>query len=265
MITIDNTSYISKNWARRIFGVKPEFIVIHHWGGFGQKAENVAHYLATNNVPVSAHFVIDATHCYQLVDTMNQAWHAMSGNAKGIGIECRPEADSADIEAVAQLIAYLWGRYGYMPLRRHNEFTATACPGKWQALMGHLETRACHYWRQNPAGKKPIPNTAPIPLALRDLTGEEIEKIAWEVYRGQHGNGEARKAILGKNYNAIQARVNEIVYGKKQPPAQPVNNYIEILAQRVIRGDFGNGEARKRALGSNYAAVQARVNQILGG
>ena len=38
---------------------------------------------------------------------------------------------------------------------------------------------------------------------------------------------------------------------------------IDSLARRVIAGEFGNGEARKKALGSNYAAVQARVNKIL--
>lgn len=35
------------------------------------------------------------------------------------------------------------------------------------------------------------------------------------------------------------------------------------LAQAVIRGDYGNGEERRRRLGSFYDAVQARVNEIL--
>lgn len=38
---------------------------------------------------------------------------------------------------------------------------------------------------------------------------------------------------------------------------------VASLARRVINGDYGNGEERKRRLGSNYAAVQRRVNQIL--
>ena len=33
----------------------------------------------------------------------------------------------------------------------------------------------------------------------------------------------------------------------------------------MIRGDYGNGEERKRRLGSNYAAVQKRVNEKLAG
>lgn len=34
------------------------------------------------------------------------------------------------------------------------------------------------------------------------------------------------------------------------------------LARRVIAGEFGSGEARKAALGSRYAEVQARMNEI---
>lgn len=37
------------------------------------------------------------------------------------------------------------------------------------------------------------------------------------------------------------------------------------LAQRVIAGEFGNGDARKAALGSRYSEVQAEVNRILSG
>ena len=47
------------------------------------------------------------------------------------------------------------------------------------------------------------------------------------------------------------------------PAPAPVD--IEALARAVIRGDYGNGKDRKRRLGANYAAVQARVNAILRG
>ena len=38
---------------------------------------------------------------------------------------------------------------------------------------------------------------------------------------------------------------------------------IEQLARNVINGAYGYGEDRKKALGANYEAVQARVNEIL--
>lgn len=50
---------------------------------------------------------------------------------------------------------------------------------------------------------------------------------------------------------------------RKQAENQSIN--IEDLANRVIAGEFGNGEERRNALGSNYDIVQARVNEILNG
>ena len=40
---------------------------------------------------------------------------------------------------------------------------------------------------------------------------------------------------------------------------------VDELAREVIAGKYGNGEDRKKALGSRYAEVQARVNEILAG
>lgn len=41
------------------------------------------------------------------------------------------------------------------------------------------------------------------------------------------------------------------------------NLNIDQLAREVIAGKYGTGDARKRALGANYNAVQAMVNEIL--
>lgn len=40
---------------------------------------------------------------------------------------------------------------------------------------------------------------------------------------------------------------------------------IDKLANDVINGVFGNGDARRAALGDKYDAVQARVNEIFDG
>ena len=54
-----------------------------------------------------------------------------------------------------------------------------------------------------------------------------------------------------------------------RPASQPAANSsgssnLEALADAVIAGKYGNGEARRKALGANYAAVQAIVNRKLG-
>lgn len=41
------------------------------------------------------------------------------------------------------------------------------------------------------------------------------------------------------------------------------SNDIENLAREVIRGNFANGEERKKLLGEYYEAIQKRVNEIL--
>ena len=48
-------------------------------------------------------------------------------------------------------------------------------------------------------------------------------------------------------------------------PSNPVETKsTDELAREVIAGKYGNGDARKQALGSRYDEVQARVNEILG-
>lgn len=57
----------------------------------------------------------------------------------------------------------------------------------------------------------------------------------------------------------MQKRVNELLAGSsasKPPATKPPAVNIDALADAVIRGDYGNGEERKRRLGANYAAVQ---------
>lgn len=46
--------------------------------------------------------------------------------------------------------------------------------------------------------------------------------------------------------------------------AKPTEKSVDEIAQEVIAGKYGNGDARKQALGSRYDEVQDRVNEILG-
>lgn len=46
------------------------------------------------------------------------------------------------------------------------------------------------------------------------LSSDDIEKLAREVIRGNFGNGQVRKELLGGYYKQIQDRVNEIYRGK---------------------------------------------------
>jgi len=91
----------------------------------------------------------------------------------------------------------------------------------------------------------------------------DIDALAQAVIDGKYGNGDERRAALGDRYDAVQARVNEILGGGASSGASSSDDEIDRLAREVIDGKYGNGQERIDALGSMYAAVQARVNELL--
>lgn len=91
-----------------------------------------------------------------------------------------------------------------------------------------------------------------------------IDQLVEEVLAGKHGTGQARKRALGVNYSAVQAKVNQRLTGARNPKNSSSSGTISRLADGVLDGKYGTGAQRKRALGSNYAAVQAEVNRRLG-
>ena len=112
---------------------KVSSITIHHWGNKGQQFWTVRDFLCTNSSPTSAHYVVQDGLVACIVSPDDCAFHAGNpdGNSHSIGIECRPEATDGDYQTVAELIRYLRGIYGDIPLRPHNYWYNTACPGDY--------------------------------------------------------------------------------------------------------------------------------------
>ena len=98
-----------------------------------------------------------------------------------------------------------------------------------------------------------------------NIANKSVDELAREVIAGKYGNGQDRVNALGSRYNEVQVRVNQILAGNKpsQPstPSQPSGDDLLTLVKKTIRGDFGNGQARRNALGSRYDEVQAQVNK----
>lgn len=209
----------------------------------------------------------------------------------------------AQIAALAAIYQHLRATYGITRVIRHYDVTGKRCPapyvdaGKWAALKARITGGSASVSGGGSGWSAPSGSVAD--LARRVIAGEfgngdarlaalgsrydevqaevnrillggdspapaapDIEALAQAVIRGDYGNGDARRAALGANYDAVQARVNEIL-GVGAASSGGGGADIEALAQAVIRGEYGNGEERKRRLGANYAAVQARVNEIL--
>lgn len=107
-------------------------------------------------------------------------------------------------------------------------------------------------------------NTAPGGGSTPSVSGT-IDELARRVIAGQFGSGDARKNALGDKYDAVQARVNEILNGTASAPAK---KSVSEIAKEVLAGAWGNGDARKQKLeaaGYNYSEVQAKVNSLAGG
>ena len=112
----------------------------------------------------------------------------------------------------------------------------------------------------NPAVKETQPTPAATPK-------KSLDEIAKDVIAGKYGNYPERKTRLeaeGYNYSQVQGRVNELVNSNKpsqaSAPSQPAGDDLLTLVKKTIRGDFGNGQARRNALGSRYDEVQRQVN-----
>jgi len=114
---------------------------IHHWGEDGQNIHDVARYLASANARTnSAHFVVQEDYVYCIVNSFDSSWHSGHplGNAKTIGIECRPEMTVGDLETLGSLLRFLERHYGSLEIYVHKNWQNTACPGRYEAQIENL-------------------------------------------------------------------------------------------------------------------------------
>lgn len=111
-----------------------------------------------------------------------------------------------------------------------------------------------------------VSGTAPSGSGSSHAASGDIDALARAVIQGRYGSGDARKAALGGQYEAVQARVNQML-GSGVTTDKPAKG-IDDVAREVINGDWGNDPARSeklKAAGYDPAQVQARVNEMVGG
>jgi hypothetical protein len=136
---------------------------VHHWGDFGQNIHTVARYLASANPRNnSAAFVLQEDYVYCLAWPDDSTWHSghPEGNARTIGIECRPEMTPGDLETLGSLLRYLETIYGSLTIYIHSNWMNTACPGLYANEIDNLvaEINGVEVWHV-------IDSTPPVPVA----------------------------------------------------------------------------------------------------
>ena len=231
----------------------------------------------------SAHYQVQSDgRIGQLVWDKDTAWHAgnFDANSTSIGIEhadcqARPwKISDACLENGAHLVAalckyYKLGRPTWMKnVFPHSYFSSTECPASIAGSQNAAYMKRAQEWydammkgSSAPAASKPSKPARP--------AKKNINTIAQEVINGAWGNGDDRRRRLeaaGYNYAEVQNAVNAKLGGGSNTPTHRTGPSLDDVARAVIRGDFGNGEERRRRLvaaGYNYNAVQARVNQLM--
>ena len=258
-IQCDGRNYTAGRQGNRISKI------VVHYTGTEASAHNNLLYFSRSSAGASAHYFIDRDGTLrQSVSEGDTAWHAghWGTNLCSVGIEVvsgGSDFTEAQIETLAALVAEIRGRCGIGEenVIRHYDVTGKLCPapyvdgGKWAAL----HARICG---GNGSGGDSYSGGSSVEGDVADL--------ARRVINGEFGNGDARKAALGDRYSEVQAEVNRILSGGEESGSGGASQSVDIddLARRVINGEFGNGDDRRNALGGNYDAVQARVNEMLG-
>ena len=239
-------------------------IVVHFTATLASARNNATYFSRNEGQGSSAHYFVDdiTPEIYQSVAEGDTAWHAGNWlmNCRAVGIEvvsAGEDFSATEIAKLSWLVKKLMAKYGIgaSGVIRHYDVTGKLCPApyvsasKWAALKAAITGGAA----------APSGSVEPAPSGT-------VAELARRVIAGEFGNGDARRAALGSRYSEVQAEVNRILAGGSGGPAAqaPASDDVDDLARRVIAGEFGNGTARKAALGSHYAEVQARVNEMLG-
>lgn len=227
-LNADVDMIISQHYTQGRGGHAIDKVVIHHNAG-NLTVEGC--YRVWESREASAHYQVESSgRIGQLVWDTDTAWHCgdFEQNQRSIGIEHAD--DSSDPWHISD-----------------------ACLD----AGAHLVAAVCRYyglgrpeWGRNLFGHSDFAATeCPASLAVGGSQHDEYVARAQQWYDAMAGGTGAPAAPAS------------------QPAPQPSapGGSVDELAQRVINGEFGNGDQRRAALGSRYDEVQDRVNDILSG
>lgn len=260
-----------------------EGVVAHATANYGDSDEGERNYEAAHWNDAFVHFFVDHDSITQVANTDYLAWGAgPNANPRFVHVELCQSHDHGQFQEAYK--RYVWllakilkdknlGVTRKGTLWTHSDVTKELGGTTHQDPDAYLAEHGVSIDQlvadvtaeyNGPVTVAPKQAQAPAPVAAAPVQGKSIDQLAQDVIKGLLGSGSVRVRALGAQYDAVQARVNEILTGKAKPAPAPQPS-IDDLAQKVIRGELGSGDARRQALGAQYDAVQARVNEILGG
>lgn len=177
-----------------------EFVAIHHMAsvGYGNGSANDGAYRTWQSRQASAHYGVDGKHVRQFVWDKDVAWSLGNwpANTKSISIEHANasgapswKVSAATMLTGARLVAHLHKLYGLgrpvkdRTVRRHRDFTSTACPGpylggtEWSDYVAEAQRVYDSLTSNPPAPGKPTDQPRP-PATYVVRPGDTLSKIA---------------------------------------------------------------------------------------
>lgn len=282
----------SSNYTQGRRGYKVCKITPHHMAGV-LSAESCGRIFQNPNRQASSNYGIGndgKIACY--VGEENRAW--TSGNrtndCQAITIEvsnCENGGDWRISEAawnsLVNLCVDICKRYGFRltydgtpngSLTRHNMFQNTNCPGKY--LQSRFQELANTVNARLDGGSTPQPTPEPVP------SGAYLVKVTTDALNIRQGVGTGTPVVgcirdkgtytiveTQGNWGRLKSGAGWICldYTEKVGSSSAPSKSNEELADEVIAGKWGNGDARRTALtnaGYDYDAIQAIVNARYG-
>jgi signal peptidase I len=98
------------------------------------------------------------------------------------------------------------------------------------------------------------------PDTIKALEGNKGDTVA---YRNVNRRSRVIKAIIRLGNDQATSTDNDQATSTDNDQATSTDKRLETLAKRVLKGELGNGDARRVALGDDYMAVQRIVNTLL--
>jgi len=283
----------------------PHWIVIHGTGNDATAANEIANMTNNNgrnsDWGVSFHFAVDDREIVQGLPLDRHGWHASDGNAPnggnraGIGIEIcfdrsgGPRYIAAERKG-ANLVAHLLHERNWSieRVRTHQSFCPRnqRCPRQILNSLGGFDrflTMVQGFLSELNVAKKSQP-----PAQIGTVT---LKNGTWNVKSTPSNQGRIQRTVQANTFPIIARNADgwaqltcngwispSAIASDNDPsfntgrnpqqtpqPSQPQPT-LEQVARQVIRGDFGNGDDRRKRLtaaGFNAANVQQTVNALL--
>lgn len=224
----DENRIMNKHYTKGRGGYKIEFVVVHHNGSNLSIAQI---YNVWQTRPASAHYQVDQNGLVgQLVWDSNTAWHCgnASGNRRSIGVE---HANNR--------FAPQW-TVSDDTLENGAHLVAAICK---KHGLGRPK------WMKNVFPHSYFSSTS-CPGALSRSQNKKYMSRARAWYKAMN---------KGKTLSKPKPK------RKPKPKLKVSSKSVNTLAKEVIAGKHGTGATRRKSLGSQYTAVQKRVNKLLTG